>query len=129
LSRKSPRAAHERLGLGGAAHVLEQSREIVEAEPHVGMIWLKARLVDASARRKSGSARRVGSRSGQSREIIRVSRHIGMIRPIARLVDCERTAVERLGLGEAVRGLEPRREIVVAFSAAVLSAWTNKSAE
>ena len=40
------RAAHERLGLGGAAHVMEQSREIVEAEPHVGMIWLRARLVD-----------------------------------------------------------------------------------
>jgi hypothetical protein len=52
-----------------------------------------------------------------------------MIRPIARLVDCERTAVERLGLGEAVRGLEPLREIVVAFSAAVLSARTNKIAE
>jgi hypothetical protein len=48
-----------------------------------------------------------------------------MIRPIARLVE----AVERLGLDEAVRGLEPRREIVVAFSAAVLSARTNKSAE
>ena len=40
------RAAHERLGLGGAAQVMEQSREIVEAEPHVEMIWLKARLVD-----------------------------------------------------------------------------------
>ena len=40
------RAAHERLGLDGAAHVMEQRREIVEAEPHVGMIWLKARLVD-----------------------------------------------------------------------------------
>ena len=40
------RAAHERLGLGGAAHVMEQSREIVEAEPLVEMIWLKARLVD-----------------------------------------------------------------------------------
>ena len=40
------RAAHERLGLDGAAHVMEQRREIVEAEPHVGMIWLRARLVD-----------------------------------------------------------------------------------
>ena len=35
-----------------------------------------------------------------------------MIRPIARLVDRQRAAIERLGLGEAVRGSEQVREIV-----------------
>ncbi len=35
-----------------------------------------------------------------------------MIRPVALLVDRERAAHQRLGLGEAVRGLKQLREIV-----------------
>ena len=84
----------QRLGLGEAVRVLQQSREIVEVDRHVGMIRPEARLVDRerAAHERLGLGEAVRGLE-QCREIVEAARHIGMIRPEARLVDRERAAI------------------------------------
>ena len=110
------RAAKERLGLGEAVRGLEQAREIVEVGRHIRDDPARSSPRRSPARGdRAARPRRAGSwLVKQPREIVEVGRHIGMIRPIALLVDRERAAIERLGLGEAVRGSEQPREIVEA---------------
>ena len=52
--------------------------------------------------------------SSRTARLLRADRHVGMGRPEALLENCERTTIERLGLGNAVRDSEQLREIVEA---------------
>ena len=108
------RAAHQRLGLGQAVRGLKQLGQVVEVDGDtLGCSGPKLFSSIASARRISGSAsaRRLVSWSNW-RQVVEVTGDLGVIGAEALLVDRQRPAHQRLGLGQAVRGLKQQRQVV-----------------
>ena len=104
----------ERLGLRQPVGGLEQLRQVVEADGDVGVVGAVGCSSMASARRISGSASasRLVAWSNCARLLRRWRR--GMVGAVGLLVDGQRPAHQRLGLGQAVGGLEQLRQVVEA---------------
>ena len=107
------RAPHERLGLGEPVGVLEEPRQIVEADGDVRVIGAVGVFVDAkrAPHERLGLGEPVGGLQ-ELRQIVEADGDARVIGAVGVFVDAKRAPHERLGLGEPVGGLEERRQIV-----------------
>ena len=108
------RAAIERLGLGQPVGGLQQLGQVVE---HA---WRRWDARDRELFSSMASARRISGSASASRlvawsscgQVVEGGGDVGMLRAEALLVDGERAAIQRLGLGQPVGGLQQLGQVV-----------------